>query len=130
MRNHDESHSTPASGSNAPKENPGKEEAAEPGGLPPSGLLSVHQQLLPLTIMAAPAPQMDVFAVPADRQKGWYLSLMAPNTKGPQFAWLDPSRLYCNSQVGDRRRTRLLLVESTVVFILPVRFGSRPWQTV
>ncbi|XP_013879570.1 adenine phosphoribosyltransferase [Austrofundulus limnaeus] len=41
---------------------------------------------------------MDVFAVPADRQKGWYLSLMAPNTKGPQFAWLDPSRLYCNSQ--------------------------------
>ncbi|CAL8347465.1 unnamed protein product [Arctogadus glacialis] len=23
---------------------------------------------------------------------------MAPNTKGPTFAWLDPSRLYCNSQ--------------------------------
>lgn len=23
---------------------------------------------------------------------------MAPNTKGPKFAWLDPSRLYCNSQ--------------------------------
>lgn len=23
---------------------------------------------------------------------------MAPNTKGPAFAWLDPSRLYCNSQ--------------------------------
>ncbi|XP_038159326.1 adenine phosphoribosyltransferase [Cyprinodon tularosa] len=41
---------------------------------------------------------MDVLAVPADRQKGWYLSLMAPNTKGPEFAWLDPSRLYCNSQ--------------------------------
>uniref|UniRef100_A0A3B5PQL4 adenine phosphoribosyltransferase n=1 Tax=Xiphophorus maculatus TaxID=8083 RepID=A0A3B5PQL4_XIPMA len=42
--------------------------------------------------------QMDVLDVPADRQKGWYLSLMAPNTKGPEFAWLDPSRLYCNSQ--------------------------------
>uniref|UniRef100_A0A3Q2PGQ7 Zgc:174895 n=1 Tax=Fundulus heteroclitus TaxID=8078 RepID=A0A3Q2PGQ7_FUNHE len=42
---------------------------------------------------------MDVLAVPADRQKGWYLSLMAPNTKGPEYAWLDPSRLYCNSQV-------------------------------
>ncbi|KAM6933191.1 adenine phosphoribosyltransferase isoform 1-T1 [Xenentodon cancila] len=42
--------------------------------------------------------QMDVLTVPADRQKGWYLSLMAPNTKGPTFAWLDPSRLYCNSQ--------------------------------
>ncbi|KAM6933192.1 adenine phosphoribosyltransferase isoform 2-T2 [Xenentodon cancila] len=41
---------------------------------------------------------MDVLTVPADRQKGWYLSLMAPNTKGPTFAWLDPSRLYCNSQ--------------------------------
>ncbi|XP_071770698.1 adenine phosphoribosyltransferase [Centroberyx gerrardi] len=41
---------------------------------------------------------MDALAVPADRQKGWYLSLMAPNTKGPKFAWLDPSRLYCNSQ--------------------------------
>ncbi|XP_030600769.1 uncharacterized protein LOC115790900 [Archocentrus centrarchus] len=41
---------------------------------------------------------MDVFAAPADRDKGWYLSLMAPNTKGPEFAWLDPSRLYCNSQ--------------------------------
>ncbi|XP_047451103.1 adenine phosphoribosyltransferase [Mugil cephalus] len=41
---------------------------------------------------------MDVLAVPADRPKGWYLSLMAPNTKGPAFAWLDPSRLYCNPQ--------------------------------
>ncbi|AWO98731.1 putative adenine phosphoribosyltransferase-like isoform 3 [Scophthalmus maximus] len=41
---------------------------------------------------------MDVFAVPADRHEGWYLSLMAPNTKGPMFAWLDPSRLYSNSQ--------------------------------
>ncbi|XP_056296670.1 adenine phosphoribosyltransferase [Pseudoliparis swirei] len=45
---------------------------------------------------------MDVLAAPADRHKGWYLSLMAPNTKGPSFAWLDPSRLYCNSQAfGD-----------------------------
>ncbi|KAM9359689.1 adenine phosphoribosyltransferase [Symphorus nematophorus] len=41
---------------------------------------------------------MDTLAVPADRHKGWYLSLMAPNTKGTQFAWLDPSRLYCHSQ--------------------------------
>ncbi|XP_076832602.1 adenine phosphoribosyltransferase-like isoform X2 [Brachyhypopomus gauderio] len=32
------------------------------------------------------------------RSEGWYLSLMAPNTRGPRFAWLDPSRLYCNSQ--------------------------------
>lgn len=41
---------------------------------------------------------MDVLAIPAERPKGWYLPLMAPNTKGPAFAWLDPSRLYCNSQ--------------------------------
>ncbi|XP_029372975.1 uncharacterized protein LOC115052784 [Echeneis naucrates] len=40
---------------------------------------------------------MDVLAVPTERNKGWYLALMAPNTKGPTFAWLDPSRLYCNS---------------------------------
>uniref|UniRef100_A0A3Q3EBW8 adenine phosphoribosyltransferase n=2 Tax=Hippocampus comes TaxID=109280 RepID=A0A3Q3EBW8_HIPCM len=44
---------------------------------------------------------MDVWApAPADGStKGWYLALMAPNTKGPEFAWLDPSRLYCNAQV-------------------------------
>ncbi|XP_048839399.1 adenine phosphoribosyltransferase [Brienomyrus brachyistius] len=41
---------------------------------------------------------MDALAVPEDRPRGWYLSLMAPNTKGPRFAWLDPSRLYCNHQ--------------------------------
>lgn len=45
---------------------------------------------------------MDVWApAPADgAAKGWYLALMAPNTKGPEFAWLDPSRLYCNAQVS------------------------------
>uniref|UniRef100_A0A671NQJ2 adenine phosphoribosyltransferase n=1 Tax=Sinocyclocheilus anshuiensis TaxID=1608454 RepID=A0A671NQJ2_9TELE len=36
---------------------------------------------------------MDVLAVPQKREEGWYLPLMAPNTKGPKFAWLDPSRL-------------------------------------
>ncbi|XP_036415133.1 adenine phosphoribosyltransferase [Colossoma macropomum] len=41
---------------------------------------------------------MDALTVPANGGEGWYLSLMAPNTKGPSFAWLDPSRLYCNSQ--------------------------------
>lgn len=29
----------------------------------------------------------------ADR---WYLSLMAPNTKGDKFAWLDPTSIYIN----------------------------------
>ncbi|XP_077350378.1 adenine phosphoribosyltransferase [Festucalex cinctus] len=42
---------------------------------------------------------MDVWErAPADGARAWYLALMAPNTKGPEFAWLDPSRLYCNSQ--------------------------------
>ncbi|XP_066534146.1 zgc:174895 [Hoplias malabaricus] len=41
---------------------------------------------------------MDPLTVPQNRENGWYLSLMAPNTKGPKFAWLDPSRLYCSSQ--------------------------------
>ncbi|KAG7484786.1 hypothetical protein MATL_G00054030 [Megalops atlanticus] len=41
---------------------------------------------------------MDVLAVPGERGRGWYLPLMAPNTKGKNFAWLDPSRLYCNHQ--------------------------------
>ncbi|KAI5611161.1 hypothetical protein C0J50_4949 [Silurus asotus] len=41
---------------------------------------------------------MNDLAVPQKRDEGWYLSLMAPNIKGPAYAWLDPSRLYCNSQ--------------------------------
>ncbi|XP_040543197.1 adenine phosphoribosyltransferase isoform X3 [Gallus gallus] len=41
---------------------------------------------------------MDLRHVPAAREKGWYLALMAPNTKGPHYAWLDPSRLYCHPQ--------------------------------
>ncbi|NXL88469.1 APT1 phosphoribosyltransferase, partial [Alectura lathami] len=41
---------------------------------------------------------MDLCHIPATREKGWYLALMAPNTKGPNYAWLDPSRLYCHPQ--------------------------------
>jgi len=41
-------------------------------------------------------------AATADSLKGprddrWYLSLMSPNTKGPQFAWLDPTSIYINA---------------------------------
>ncbi|NXL77502.1 APT1 phosphoribosyltransferase, partial [Leptocoma aspasia] len=43
-------------------------------------------------------PHMDLCHVPATREKGWYLALMAPNVKGPNYAWLDPSRLYCHPQ--------------------------------
>ncbi|XP_033924985.1 adenine phosphoribosyltransferase-like [Melopsittacus undulatus] len=41
---------------------------------------------------------MDLCHVPATQEKGWYLALMAPNVKGPNYAWLDPSRLYCHPQ--------------------------------
>lgn len=32
------------------------------------------------------------------RDDRWYLKLMSPNTKGPQFAWLDPTSLYINAR--------------------------------
>lgn len=48
-------------------------------------------------------PHMDLCHVPAAREKGWYLALMAPNVKGPTYAWLDPSRLYCHPQVPSAR---------------------------
>ncbi|NXJ66770.1 APT1 phosphoribosyltransferase, partial [Rostratula benghalensis] len=41
---------------------------------------------------------MDLCHVSTTREKGWYLALMAPNVKGPNYAWLDPSRLYCHPQ--------------------------------
>lgn len=31
------------------------------------------------------------------RDDRWYLSLMSPNTRGPQFAWLDPTSIYINA---------------------------------
>ena len=34
----------------------------------------------------------------ADETNRWYLPLMAPNVKGPKFAWLDPSTMYINSR--------------------------------
>ncbi|MEL6424812.1 MAG: adenine phosphoribosyltransferase, partial [Pseudomonadota bacterium] len=30
------------------------------------------------------------------RDNRWYFSLMAPNTKGDRFAWLDPTSIYIN----------------------------------
>ncbi|KAM5181034.1 adenine phosphoribosyltransferase-like [Mantella aurantiaca] len=44
------------------------------------------------------AVHLDLFKSPEEKTHGWYLSLMAPNEKGPSYAWLDPSRLYCNQQ--------------------------------
>lgn len=30
------------------------------------------------------------------RDDRWYLNIMAPNTKGDKFAWLDPTSIYIN----------------------------------
>ena len=32
------------------------------------------------------------------RDDRWYLNIMAPNTKGNKFAWLDPTSIYINAQ--------------------------------
>lgn len=32
------------------------------------------------------------------REDRWYLSIMAPNTKGKKFAWLDPTSIYINGE--------------------------------
>ena len=32
------------------------------------------------------------------RDDRWYFSLMAPNTKGDKFAWLDPTSIYINGK--------------------------------
>jgi adenine phosphoribosyltransferase len=32
------------------------------------------------------------------RDDRWYLNLMAPNTKGPKFAWLDPTSIYISGE--------------------------------
>ncbi len=32
------------------------------------------------------------------RDDRWYLSIMAPNTKGEKFAWLDPTSIYINGE--------------------------------
>ena len=32
------------------------------------------------------------------RDDRWYLSIMAPNTKGSKFAWLDPTSIYINGR--------------------------------
>ena len=32
------------------------------------------------------------------RDDRWYFSIMAPNTKGDQFAWLDPTSIYINGR--------------------------------
>lgn len=42
------------------------------------------------------------------RDDRWYLRLMAPNTKGPQFAWLDPTSIYINETAFQDLLTDLL----------------------
>ncbi len=32
------------------------------------------------------------------RDDRWYFNIMAPNTKGDKFAWLDPTSIYINAE--------------------------------
>ncbi|MEM7507327.1 MAG: phosphoribosyltransferase family protein [Pseudomonadota bacterium] len=43
-------------------------------------------------------PRKDGSGAKGPRDDRWYLKLMAPNTKGPQFAWLDPTSIYINGE--------------------------------
>lgn len=53
------------------------------------------------------------------RDDRWYLKIMAPNTKGEKFAWLDPTSIYINGaafhDLLDDLQTDLLGLECDVV---------------
>ncbi|XP_070587692.1 uncharacterized protein [Erythrolamprus reginae] len=82
----------------SPSGSAGKLGLGPPGGVEPPAApeAPLPHPLLP-TGIKEPLP-MDLQALPTSREQGWYLKLMAPNIKGPSYAWLDPSRLYCNPQ--------------------------------
>ncbi|MEO9826891.1 MAG: phosphoribosyltransferase family protein [Paracoccaceae bacterium] len=42
------------------------------------------------------------------RDDRWYLNIMAPNTKGGKFAWLDPTSIYINAQAFNDLQDDLL----------------------
>ena len=70
------------------------------------------------------------------RDDRWYLRLMAPNTKGGKFAWLDPTSIYINGEAFhdllDALTADLERVEADVVggldamgFVLGAALASR-----
>jgi adenine phosphoribosyltransferase len=71
---------------------------------------------------------------PSDNR--WYLNIMAPNTKGEKFAWLDPTSIYINGEAFhdllDDLQADLEGVECDVVagldamgFVLAAALGTR-----
>ena len=50
------------------------------------------------------------------RDDRWYLNIMAPNTKGNKFAWLDPTSIYINAQAFNDLQDDLLEDLSDVEF--------------
>ena len=70
------------------------------------------------------------------RDDRWYLNIMAPNTKGDKFAWLDPTSIYINAEAFNDLQDDLLAdlegVECDVVagldamgFVLGAALASR-----
>ena len=43
----------------------------------------------------------DMVSDPGPRDDRWYLRIMAPNTKGPKFAWLDPTSIYISAPMDE-----------------------------
>ena len=68
----------------------------------------------------------DVMSRSSLRNKGprddrWYLNLMAPNTKGPKFAWLDPTSIYINQAAfGDLLDDLCAEIAPDTVDVVPV----------
>ena len=50
------------------------------------------------------------------RDDRWYLNIMAPNTKGDKFAWLDPTSIYINQRAFTDLLDDLLADLETVEF--------------
>uniref|UniRef100_A0A8C4N9E9 adenine phosphoribosyltransferase n=2 Tax=Eptatretus burgeri TaxID=7764 RepID=A0A8C4N9E9_EPTBU len=55
-----------------------------------SGVSAIPSSSVPMTMSNMSAKRKNI--------RGWYLDLMSPNTRGSHFAWLDPSRIYCDSE--------------------------------
>lgn len=50
------------------------------------------------------------------RDDRWYFKLMAPNTKGSQFAWLDPTSIYINQSAFQDLLSDLLIDLKAIEF--------------
>jgi adenine phosphoribosyltransferase len=55
-----------------------------------------------VSVCRSSAGRLPSIAEPDCTASSWYLDLIAPNTKGSSFAWLDPTSIYCNDAAFDK----------------------------